>query len=232
MRTFGELQGRSPLGRRHLLCHRCGNRVGRPRGFPDRSRAVATRGRSLTPPIFGRGAVGAACWGSGSVEPASSPRRLGRFGCLAQIRARRRARVWWPPLSVVSSPGGTGEAAALVLATQEFVANGGGRSSLRRRRSAESPGRTGSRGRDGRCGWSRSIAELAEPSVHAAPGFSFWAKAIAGRGAGRVRPGRPLCRQGSRQLGGAAKAKAVVGRRDHGRLPLGGSGRRPVRGIC
>ena len=121
----GELQGRSPLGRIHLLCHRCGNRVGRPRGFPDRSRAVATGGRSLTPPIFGRAAVGAACWGSGSVEPASSPRRLGRFGCLAQTRARRRARLWWPPLSDTGSESAGGGAAASLLAGFGRVASTG-----------------------------------------------------------------------------------------------------------
>src|ERR1019366_6056747 len=46
--------------------------------------------------------------------------------------------------------------AALVLATQEFVANGGGRPSDRRRRSAASPGRTGSRGRGSRRGCWRS----------------------------------------------------------------------------
>ena len=40
----------------------------------------------------------------------------------------------WLLMSEVSSPGGAGEAAALVLATQEFVANGGGRPSDRRRR--------------------------------------------------------------------------------------------------
>jgi hypothetical protein len=38
----------------------------RPRRGCSRSRAVATRGRSLTPPICGRAAVGAACSGSGS----------------------------------------------------------------------------------------------------------------------------------------------------------------------
>ena len=48
---------------------------------------------------------------------------------------RRRVLDAW-----CGSPTGAGEAAALVLATQEFVANGGGRSSLRRRRSAASPG--------------------------------------------------------------------------------------------
>jgi len=52
-----------------------------------------------------------------------------------------------------------------VLPTQEFVANGGGRPSGRRGQSAASPARTGSRGRVGRRGSWRSIAEFAEPSV-------------------------------------------------------------------
>jgi hypothetical protein len=59
-------------------------------------------------------------------------------------------------LSEGSCPGDAGEAAALVLPIQEFVANGGGRPSRRRRGSAASPGRTGSRGRVGRRGWWRS----------------------------------------------------------------------------
>jgi hypothetical protein len=121
-------------------------------------------------------------------------------------------------LSEVSSPGGAGEAAALVLATQEFVANGGGRSSLRRRRSAEAPGQTGSRGRDGRRGWSRSIAELGEPSVHA---FSFWAKAcVRPAGPGRTRswqctsatvPGGTIKRQ--QRIAVVADVPAVIGSR-------------------
>jgi hypothetical protein len=44
----------------------------------------------------------------------------------------------------------------LLCLLQEFVANGGGRPSGRRRRSAASPGRTGSRGCAGRRGWWRS----------------------------------------------------------------------------
>jgi hypothetical protein len=56
----------------------------------------------------------------------------------------------WPVLSEGSSPGYAGAAAALVLATQAFVANGGRRPSGRRPQSAASPGRTGSRGSDGR----------------------------------------------------------------------------------
>jgi hypothetical protein len=81
-------------------------------------------------------------------------RRAGRSGLTAP-------RAWAPALarlvlSEVSSPDGAGAAAALVLATQEFVANGRGRPSDRRRRSAAWPGRTGSRGRVGRRGCWRS----------------------------------------------------------------------------
>jgi hypothetical protein len=98
------------------------------------------------------------------------------------------------------------------------VANGGGRSSLRRRRSAEAPGQTGSRGRDGRRGWSRSIAELGEPSVHA---FSFWAKAcVRPAGPGRTRswqctsatvPGGTIKRQ--QRIAVVADVPAVIGSR-------------------
>ena len=49
-----------------------------------------------------------------------------------------------------SSPGDAGETAALVVAIQELVANGGGGQKVRRRQSAGSPGRAGSRGRVGR----------------------------------------------------------------------------------
>jgi hypothetical protein len=72
--------------------------------------------------------------------------------CLVPDGARAPDERAWPVLSESGSPGGAGEAAALVLATQEFVANCGGRPSDRRRRSAASPGRTGSRGRVGRHG--------------------------------------------------------------------------------
>ena len=77
-----------------------------------------------------------------------------------------QAKGTWLLLSEVSSPGDAREAAALVLATQEFVANGGGRPSCRRRQSAASPGRTGSRGRVGRRGWCpcRSLAGRSRPA--------------------------------------------------------------------
>ena len=56
-------------------------------------------------------------------------------------RAARLRRC--PDCPKCSSPGGAGEAAALVLATREFVANGGGRPSDPRRWSAASPRWTG-----------------------------------------------------------------------------------------
>jgi hypothetical protein len=62
-----------------------------------------------------------------------------------------------PDLSEGSCPGEAGEAAALVLATQEFVASRVGRRSGRRRQSAASPGRTGSRGGVRRRGWWRPL---------------------------------------------------------------------------
>ena len=65
-------------------------------------------------------------------------------------------------MSEVSSPGGAAEAAALVFATQEFVANGGGRSSDRRR-TATSPRRTGGLVVSGNVGWWRSNSPLSPP---------------------------------------------------------------------
>jgi hypothetical protein len=62
-----------------------------------------------------------------------------------------------PLVSGGSSPSHAGKTAALVLATQEFVANGEGRPPGRRRRSAAPPGRTS---RGGRRGCSRSLAEV------------------------------------------------------------------------
>jgi hypothetical protein len=49
----------------------------------------------------------------------------------------------------------------------------------------------------------------------------IWANPIVRHGADRARPGRPLCRQRSRELGGAVSAKADVRRRDGGRPPVG-----------
>src|SRR2546423_3006550 len=63
-----------------------------------------------------------------------------------------------------------------MLATREFVANGGGRPLGRRRQSAASPGRTGSRGRVGRRGWWRS-----EPAASAALTWSATTAGISAR---------------------------------------------------
>ncbi len=56
-------------------------------------------------------------------------RRLGGLGATPGLgeQPRRRQATAWLRLSEVSSPGGAVEAAALVLAIQEFVASGGGR---------------------------------------------------------------------------------------------------------
>jgi hypothetical protein len=48
------------------------------------------------------------------------------MAALHPIRATSAALIWWPPLSEGSCPGDVGEAAALVLAIQKFVANGVG----------------------------------------------------------------------------------------------------------
>jgi hypothetical protein len=89
-------------------------------------------------------------------------------------------------LSGGSSPGRPGEAAALVLAIQEFVASGGGRPSLRRGRSAASPGRTGSRGGAGRRSGSRSRAQgilgPVRPAALSAPSGSSRGPGRAGLG--------------------------------------------------
>jgi len=80
-----------------------------------------------------------------------------------QMRSRGRLRTW-PRYAYSSSPGCAGEeAAALVLATQEFVANSGRLPSHRRRRSAASPGRTGSRDRVARRGGGVPLRQRAVP---------------------------------------------------------------------
>ena len=80
------------------------------------------------------------------------------FRCRADGGARRLPRT--TPLRLKQQSTDASEAAALVLATQGFVADGGGRRSDRRRRSAASPGRTGSLGRLGRRGCWRSGAQV------------------------------------------------------------------------
>jgi hypothetical protein len=81
--------------------------------------------------------------GRSSADRMLPMQRAGSPWLLAQ-RLRVRAaggRAWGlPNYAWSNSPGGAGAAAAFVLATQEFVANGGGRPSDRRRRSAGSPG--------------------------------------------------------------------------------------------
>ena len=95
------------------------------------------------------------------------------------------------------SPGDAGEAAALVLATEEFVASDGRRTSCRRRQSAASPGRTGSRGRVGPRGCRRSAAGVspeAEPAAASREEAAALASACAPkpRGLSRIGPVRPL----------------------------------------
>ena len=82
----------------------------------------------------------------------AAPARWPADGALPQERSRHAPSISWLELSELSSPGGAGEAAAPVLAIQAFVANGGRRPPARHRRSAASPGRTGSGGRVGRRG--------------------------------------------------------------------------------
>ncbi len=108
-------------------------------------RALCTARRTSTARCASLASCGAdaAC----GVEPCSWVRGVSRGSAPARLLVSER-----------SCPGGAAEAAALVLATQDFVANGGWRPSCRRRRSAASPGRTGSRGRVGRRGWLRSEA--------------------------------------------------------------------------
>jgi hypothetical protein len=76
-------------------------------------------------------------------------------------------------LSESGSATPAGAAAALVLAIQEFVANGGGRPSRRRRRSAASRGRMSSRGCAGRRGCSAFDYRTRRAVGHGAAGFSF-----------------------------------------------------------
>jgi hypothetical protein len=92
-------------------------------------------------------------------EGAGCPEVRAREGPGRRTRGQSQSRSrWWTTVLSVHASRGHGGAAALVLATQEFVANGGRRPSCRRRRSAGSPGRTGSLGRVGQRGCWRSAA--------------------------------------------------------------------------
>jgi hypothetical protein len=83
----------------------------------------------------------------------------------------------WPRYAWSGSPGGAGEAAALVFAIEESVANGGRRRSRRHRRNAASPGRAGSLGRVGQRGCWRS-----DPAVRAPPIARPWFRATSPKG--------------------------------------------------
>ena len=88
----------------------------------------------------------------------SASRECGRATSLSRscrFCSKRAVKSRLLVLSDTGSETAGGDAAALVLATQDFVANGGGRPSRRRRRSVASQGRTGSRGRVGWRGWWR-----------------------------------------------------------------------------
>ena len=97
-------KSRSGHGRRPQCCNGTRARVSTAR--PGEALRVAKpfqggsdAGRSLTPPVCGRAAAGAACWGSGSGRASKQPAPPGPVGCLAPIRAPSAARIWWPPLS-------------------------------------------------------------------------------------------------------------------------------------
>ncbi len=83
-----------------------------------------------------------------------------REGAIALRAVTAASAIAWPRLSEVSSPGGDGEAVALVLATQEFVANTGGRPLRPAALECCLAGRTGSLGRVGQRGCWRSEAEF------------------------------------------------------------------------
>ena len=145
-----------------------------------RTKAELTAGRHESPPNRQTRAGGEAR--PGGAASAAYPREGGKSSTrpdVAEMPVRQEEQVPAPrghliPVRLLhascSSPGGVGEAAALVLATQEFVASGGGRPSDRRRRSAASPGRTGSHGRGSRRGWWRSVAAASRPARRA-PAF-------------------------------------------------------------
>jgi hypothetical protein len=110
---------------------------------------------------------------SGTIPAVGGPRLPASAGLLLPFRCSRSARLD-PATETAASrllqqSGRAGEAAALVLATQEFVANGGRRPSCRHRRSAAFPGRTDSRCRVGRRGsnhwWSQWVGAPPERPV-------------------------------------------------------------------
>jgi hypothetical protein len=60
------------------------------------------RARRSTPPIVGRAAVGAACWGSGSGRASKQPAPPGPVWLPRTNSASSASRIWWPPLSASS----------------------------------------------------------------------------------------------------------------------------------
>ncbi len=138
-------------------------------GFPCRRARQQLRAALLHAETTQSAAIAFAC--RAVPEFMSAPatfriRRLGGLGATPGLgeQPRRRQATAWLRLSEVSSPGGAVEAAALVLAIQEFVASGGGRASGRRRQSAASPGRRVSSGRvGGRGRWRSEGAASARP---------------------------------------------------------------------
>ena len=123
---------------------------------------TAARPVDLAAAIAPVAAVGAGsggdCFGPTRGRPAHD--RVGDAELVRARHGRQAANDCSCPKS--AGPGGAAEAAALVLATQEFVANGGGRPS-RRRWSAASPGRTGSLGRVGQRGLVAFHSQLSPP---------------------------------------------------------------------
>jgi hypothetical protein len=167
-------------------------------------------------------------------KPPSAGRAVGRRLLVPSLQAMSSSRIRSPPLSEVSSPGGAAEAAALVLATQEFVTNGGGRAS-RRRWSAASPGRTGSLGRVGQRGLvAFQLANLAASS----PDFRVLGWMRWSRPAGDTAHPRPR-RQREHRPAGRSQSRAEQPRPlDSGWWPASGRSRKseadartPARGV-
>jgi hypothetical protein len=87
------------------------------------------------------------------------------FGELRAPDSSPRHGPAWPVLSEGRCPGDAADTAALVLASQEFVANGGRRPSGRGRHTAASPGRTNSCGHICRRGWLRPRGAVSETRI-------------------------------------------------------------------
>ena len=153
--AVGEFQGARPITSRSTTIRT---------GPPDRGVRNLARRR-----LTNEGSTNTARPEVGDRRPGDTVSRERRFA----LAGAWASPPTWLVLSGSSCPGRASEAAALVLAVQEFVANGEERPSGRRPPGAASPRRTSSRDCAGRRGCWAFDHRTRRAVGHAASGFSF-----------------------------------------------------------